>query len=78
MAQVLKNLPAMQETRAFNPWKIPWRGGWFPTPAFFPGESHGQRSLADCSPEVTQSDITERLTLSLHTVFRFFFMLWSE
>ena len=43
----------------FNPWKIPWRGGWFPTPAFFPGESHGQRSLADYSPEVTQSDITE-------------------
>jgi len=23
---------------------------WQPTPLFFPGESHGQRSLEDCSP----------------------------
>ena len=31
----------------FNPWvrKIPWRRVWQPTPAFLPGESHGQRSL---------------------------------
>ena len=30
----------------FNPWvgKIPWRRKWQPTPAFLPGESHGQRS----------------------------------
>ena len=26
--------------------KIPWRRKWRPTPAFLPGESHGQRSLA--------------------------------
>ena len=25
--------------------KIPWRRAWQPTPAFLPGESHGQRSL---------------------------------
>ena len=30
--------------------KIPWRRKWQPTPAFRPGESHGQRSLAGCSP----------------------------
>ena len=32
----------------FDPWvrKIPWRRAWQPTPAFLPGESHGQRSLA--------------------------------
>ena len=32
----------------FNPWvrKIPWRWAWQPTPAFLPGESHGQRNLA--------------------------------
>jgi len=30
--------------------KIPWRRGWQPTPLFLPGESHGQRSLAGCSP----------------------------
>ena len=31
----------------FNPWvrKIHWRRAWQPTPVFFPGESHGQRSL---------------------------------
>ena len=32
----------------FNPWvrKIPWRREWQPTPAFLPGEFHGERSLA--------------------------------
>ena len=30
--------------------KIPWRRAWQPTPAFLPGESHGQRSLTGYSP----------------------------
>ena len=30
--------------------KIPWRRKWQPTPVFLPGESYGQRSLADYSP----------------------------
>ena len=36
----------------FCPWvgKIPFRRAWQPTPVFLPGESHGQRSLAGCSP----------------------------
>ena len=36
----------------FNPWvrKIPWRRAWQPTPVFWPGKSHGQRSLAGYSP----------------------------
>ena len=36
----------------FDPWvgKIPWRGEWQPTPVFWPGESHGQRSLVGSSP----------------------------
>ena len=29
--------------------KIPWRRAWQPTPVFLPGESHGQRSLAEYS-----------------------------
>ena len=31
----------------FHPWvgKIPWRRAWQPTPVFWPGKSHGQRSL---------------------------------
>ena len=37
--------------RGFDPWvgKIPWRRAWQPTPAFLPGESHRQRSLAGYS-----------------------------
>ena len=36
----------------FSPWvgKIPWRRAWQSIPVFLPGESHGQRSLVDCSP----------------------------
>ena len=30
--------------------KIPWRRAWQPTPVFLSRESHGQRSLVDCSP----------------------------
>ena len=38
---------------------------WQPTPAFLPGESHGQRSLAGFSPwGGKESDMTERLTVS--------------
>ena len=35
--------------------KIPWRRKWQPTPVFFPGESHEQRSLVGYSPWVTES-----------------------
>ena len=42
--------------------KIPWRRAWEPTPGFFPGESHGQRSLAGCSPGGPKElDTTEHL-----------------
>ena len=46
----------------FDPWvgKIPWRRKWQPAPVFLPGEFHGQRSLAGCSPwGCTESDTTE-------------------
>ena len=51
----------------FDPWvgKIPWRRKWQSTPVFVPGESHGQRSLAGCSPWGRKElDTTEHLTLS--------------
>ena len=37
----------------FDPWvrKILWRREWQPTPIFWPGESHGQRSLVGYSPQ---------------------------
>ena len=46
---VIKNLPARRRKRCgFDPWvrKIPWSRVCQPTPVFFPGESHGQRSPA--------------------------------
>ena len=38
-----------RKRHGFDPWvgKLPWRRAWKPTPVFLPGESHGQRSLAD-------------------------------
>ena len=42
--------------------KIPWRRERLPTPAFWPGEAHGQRRLVGSSPGARkESDITERL-----------------
>ena len=63
----------------FNPWvgKMPWRRRWQPTPAFLPGESHGQRSLAGYSLWVRKElDVTERLStqagsLRLNSTVRF-------
>ena len=39
--------------RGFGPWvgKIPWRRAWQPTLVFLPGDSHGQGSLVDYSPQ---------------------------
>ena len=45
------------------PGKIPWRKEWQPTPAFLPGEFHGQRSLVGFSPWGCKKSGTERLTL---------------
>ena len=43
--------------------KIPWTA-WQPTPAFLPGQSHGQRSLVGYTVRgVADSDTAERLTL---------------
>ena len=62
LAEMVKHLPAMQETQVRDPWvqKIPWRRTWQPTPVFLPGEFHGQWSLAGYSPRGhTESDVTE-------------------
>ena len=40
--------------------EIPWRRKWQPTPVFWPGEIHGQRSLVGSSPwGLKESDTTE-------------------
>ena len=62
VAQLVKNLYAMQGRPGFNPWvgKIPWRRGRLPTPVLWPGEFHGL-----CSPwGRKESDMTEGLSLS--------------
>ena len=46
----------------FDPWvrKMPQRRAWQPTPVFFPGKSHGERSLAGHGPWVRrESDTAE-------------------
>ena len=49
MAQLVKNLPAMQETWV-DSWvgKIPWKREQLPTPIFWPGKFHGPYSPWSC------------------------------
>ena len=66
VAQMVKNLPAMWETR-FDPWVwISWRRAWQPSLVFLLREFHRQSSLVGYSSwGHKDSDMTERLTLSL-------------
>ena len=63
VAQMVKNLPAMQETWTLSlGWEDPLEERWQPTPVFLPGISHGQRSLVGYSPwSCKESDTTEQL-----------------
>ena len=56
VAQMVKNLPAMQESCWVG--KIPCRREWLPTPVFLPGKSHEQRSLAGYNPWDRKFDTT--------------------
>ena len=59
MAQMVKNLPAMQETWLGSlSWEDP---GWQSTLVFFPWKSHEQRKLQAMGSQ--ESDRTEQLTL---------------
>ena len=51
MAQMVKNLPAMQEARVWSQGQEdPLVKGMQLTPVFLPGEFHGQKSLEGYSP----------------------------
>ena len=65
VAQLVKNPPAMWETRVQS-WvgKIPWRRERLPTPVFWPREFHGLYSPWGRK----KSDMTERLSLSVFIV----------
>ena len=53
----------------FDPWvgKVPWGRKWQPTPAFLPGESHGQRRLLGDSPRGHKELDTTELMFTFHT-----------
>ena len=63
VAQIVKRLPTMWEIQVQS---LSWEdsleeGAWQPTPVFWPGESHRQRSLAGYSPSGHKElDKTER------------------
>ena len=61
MAQMVKNLPAMQETRVQSlGQEDSWRREWPPTPVFLPGEFHGQRGAWWVTVHgIKESDMTE-------------------
>ena len=68
MAQMVKNLLAVQQTQAqsLGQEDFPWRREWLPTPVFLPGKFCGQKSLAVYDPwGDKESDMTRQLTLSL-------------
>ena len=63
-------LPSLRQFPVYNTvtWSVyrrcSWRRAGQPTPGFLPGESQGQRSLADGSPwDLKELDATARLTL---------------
>ena len=63
-----KESPCQGRRCRWDPWvrKIPWRRKWQPTPVFLPGKSHGQRSVACCSPwgcRVRHDLVTKQLQL---------------
>ena len=66
MAQLVKNplanAGAAREVGLVpGPGRPPWKRKWQPTPIFFLGKSHGQRSLAGYSPwGRKKSDMPER------------------
>ena len=63
----VRNPPANARDACLIPWvgKIPWRRKRQPTPVFWPGESHGQRSLEGFGPQsCEESDATQQLNNS--------------
>ena len=72
MAQMAKNLPAMQETWVPSLGREdPLEKGMTTHSVFLPGEFHGQRSLAGYSPKGRKDlDVTEWLIFSV--IFSYF------
>ena len=81
VAQLVKNLPVMQETLVqFLGWEDPLENGKAIIPVFWPGEFHGLYSPWCC----TESDTTEQLShftltsLAYSFLHLFFFSIYSQ
>ena len=69
MAQLVKNLPAMQETQVqFLGWKDLLEKVTATTPVFLPGKSHEQRGLVGYSPWGCKELNTTATSTYLHPV----------
>ena len=80
VVQMVKSLPAMQETRVQS-LDQGLRREWQLTPVVLLREFHGQRSLAGYSPWCCkESDMTEQLTLTedYKSFWLFFFPVFSK
>ena len=57
--------------RSFHPWvrNIPWSRKWHPIPVFLPWKSHGQRSMAGCTPWGYKRVGYDWVTEHIHTGF---------
>ena len=85
MAQIVKNLPTMLETKVWSlGWEDPLEKGvsthsLFPLriPVCLPGKSHGQKTLAGYSPwGHKESDTTEQLTLHFTSKIKNIATIW--
>ena len=73
VAQLVKNRPAVQETRVRSlGWEDPWKRKWQPTPVSLLGKFLGRRSLVCYSPwSCKEWDTTKRLYFHFFTFFHF-------
>ena len=65
LVQVVKNPPTKAgdiKDVGLTLGKIPWRKAWQPTSVFFPGECHGQRSVAGYRPQGHKESDTTGVT----------------
>ena len=76
MALEVKYRPAntgdIRDTTSIPGWEDPLGKAWQPTPAFLPGKSQAQRSLAGYSPW-SHKELAMTEVLSMHACFYLFF-----
>ena len=79
MAQTVNNLPAMEKTRVQSlGLEDPLEKEMQPTPVLLPGKSHGWRRLVGYGPwGGKESDMTEKLTISLFFTLMYRTVFWT-